>query len=189
MKKAIKGTYGYLKVKRVQVILRTVIFFLIPLALFAAGVITTHTRRNLLTVVAVLGCLPACKSLVNMIMYFRASGCSQAAMEKISQAEGHLIGMYDMYFTSYQKNFAISHMIVENQVILGFTEDKQCDIPACVTHIKTMMKQAGFREMTVSVTNQLQKYCDQLQQLNDKNQDCNPVKDDEIRVALYEISL
>lgn len=150
---------------------------------------TTHTRRNLLTVVAVLGCLPACKSLVNTIMYLRASGCSQMAKEAIAPFEGHLIGMYDMYFTSYQKNFAISHMIVENQVILGYTEDGKCDITSCISHLKTMLKQAGFPEVTVSVTNQIQKYCDQLTKLNEKNQECDPAKDDEIRVALYEISL
>lgn len=189
MKKAVKGTYGYLKAKRVQVILRTIIFFVLALSLFVAGIVTTHTRKNLLTVVAVLGCLPACKSLVNMIMYFRARGCGQEAQSRITGSEGHLIGMYDMYFTSYQKNFAISHMVVENQIILGFTEDEKCDIPACITHLKTMLKQAGFTEVTVSVTDQLQKYCSQLQQLNDKNQDHDPAKDDEIRIALYEISL
>lgn len=170
-------------------VLRTMIFFALALSLFVAGILTTHTRKNLLTVVAVLGCLPACKSLVNTIMYFRASGCSQKAQEKIMQAEGHLIGMYDMYFTSYQKNFAISHMVVENQIILAFTEDGKCDIPACITHLKTMLKQAGFSEVTVAVTDQLHKYCSQLQQLNDKNQEYDPAKDDEIRVALYEISL
>ena len=66
MKKALKGNYGYIKAKRNRVIIRTIIFFAISLAIFVAGYITTGTRKNLFTIVAVLGCLPACKSLVNI---------------------------------------------------------------------------------------------------------------------------
>ena len=189
MKKAIKGTYGYLNKKRTLVIIRTIVYFAIALALFAAGYATTHTKRNLLTVVAVLGCLPACKSMVNMIMYFRATGCSLSAYEKIREVEGHLIGMFDMYFTSYQKNYAISHMVVEDQIILAYTEDSGCDIPACREHLETMLKQAGYKGMTITVNSDLLRYCEQLKGLNDKNQTCDPVRDDEVRVALYDISL
>lgn len=189
MNKAVKGTYGYLKKKRNLVIIRTVIFFAIALALFAAGYVTTHTKKNLLTIVAVLGCLPACKSLVNMIMYLRASGCSESAYKRIEKVEGHLIGMYDMYFTSYRKNYAISHMVVENRIILAYTEDSNCDIPACREHLETMLKQAGYKDMTITVNNDLDKYCEQLTGLNEKNQTCDPVRDDEVRVALYDISL
>ena len=189
MKKAIKGTYGYLKTKRGQVILRTIIFFALPLGLFTAGILATHTRRNLFTVVAVLGCLPACKSLVNTIMYLRASGCSQKAREAVLAAEGRLVGMYDMYFTSYQKNFALSHMVVENRVILGFTEDGTCDSAAGAAHIKSVLSQVGFSDVAVTVTDQLDKYCNQLKLLNEKVAGGNPAKDDEIRIVLYEISL
>lgn len=170
-------------------IIRTAIFFAISLALFAAGYITTHTKKNLLTVVAVLGCLPACKSLVNTIMYFRASGCGASAYEKIQAAEGHLIGMYDMYFTSYQKNYAISHMVVEDRIILAFTEDMGCDLPSCREHLETMLKQAGYKDMTITVNNDLSKYCEQLKGLNEKNQTYDSVRDDEVRVVLYDISL
>lgn len=189
MNRAIKGTYGYLKRKRNWVIIRTVIFFAIALALFAAGYVTTHTKKNLLTIVAVLGCLPACKSLVHMIMYCRASGCSKLAHERIGRAEGHLIGMYDMYFTSYQKNYAISHMVVENRIILAYTEDPNCEVLSCREHLETMLKQAGHKDMTITVNNDLDKYCEQLTSLNEKNQTCDPVRDDEVRVALYDISL
>ena len=63
MKKAVKGTYGYIKTKRTFVLLRTILYFIISLALLFAGIISTGSRKNLLTVVAVLGCLPAAKAL------------------------------------------------------------------------------------------------------------------------------
>lgn len=192
MRRAIKGNFGYIHNKRIQVLIRTILFFGISLAVFLVGYLTTHTKQNLLTIVAVLGCLPACKSMVGLIMIFRATGCSEKAREAIQPAEGRLIGMYDMYFTSYQKNFAISHMVVEGKVILGYTEDPKCDLKACQEHLHTMLSQAGFQDRVVKISDQLPKYCEQLQKLNaseDKNDEESLKKDDEVRVVLYDISL
>lgn len=189
MTRAVKGNFGYLRAKRLTVLIRTVIFFAISLALFAAGYITTGKKENLLTIVAVLGCLPACKSMVNTIMLFRASGCSSQAREAIYPLEGRLIGMYDMYFTSYQKNFAISHMVVDGKIILGYTETPSCDLSACQEHLQTMLRQGGFKDMTITISGQLSKYCEQLKNLNQMTPGGSPEKDDEVRVVLYDISL
>ena len=94
-----------------------------------------------------------------------------------------------MYFTSYQNNFALSHMIVEGKVILGYTEDEKCDIRACQEHLQTMLKQGGIKDMTITISDRLQKYCEQLKNLNQIKPDNNPKKDDEVRVLLYDISL
>lgn len=189
MRKAVKGNFGYISAKRIQVIIRTVIFFAISLSIFIAGYVITGTRKNLLTVAAILVCLPACKSMVNMIMLIRAAGCSQTAKETLAPLEGRLIGMYDMYFTSYQKNFAVSHMIVEGKIILGYTEDNQCDTKACGEHLQTMLKQGGFKDITVKISDDLPAYAKQLQNLNEMKPENDPVKDDEVRVLLYDISL
>lgn len=189
MKKAVKGTYGYLQAKRTQVLLRTILFFAIALLLLAVGIISTGTRKNLLTIVAVLGCLPACKSLVNLIMYYKAKGCSMAVKEKAEKAEGDLIGMYDMYFTSYKENFPISHMVVEGKNICGYTEWKECDVHACERHLSTMLKQGGYKDMTIKIFTDLSKYCERLKQLNGSEREKTPVRDDEVRVVLYDISL
>lgn len=189
MTRAVKGNFGYIKAKRLTVLIRTVIFFAISLALFAAGYITTGKKENLLTIVAVLGCLPACKSMVNTIMVFRANGCSSQARREIEPLEGRLIGMYDMYFTSYQKNFALSHMVVEGNIILGYTEDGKCDLKACQEHLQSMLRQGGFKNMVITISDQLSRYCKQLENLNQMTPDNSPEKDDEVRVVLYDISL
>lgn len=62
-----KGSYGYLKAHRAVAAIRTLLFFGVSIGLYAMGYKTTGSNRNLLTIVAVLGCLPACKSLVNFI--------------------------------------------------------------------------------------------------------------------------
>ena len=189
MKKAVKGNFGYIPAKRKQVIIRTVLYFAIALAIFVIGYLVTHTKQNIGTIAAVLGCLPACKSLVNVIIFIRATGCSDEAYQSIKDVEGHLIGMYDMYFTSYKLNFAISHMVVENKIVLALTEDKKCDISACKDHLSTMLKQGGFKDMTITISQDAAAYCKQLSNLNEMNQEFDPTRDDEVRVTLYDISL
>ena len=67
----VKGTRNYLNTQKKYEILRTVLYFSISLSLFAAGYIQTGSRGNLLSIVAVLGCLPASKSAVGAIMFFQ----------------------------------------------------------------------------------------------------------------------
>lgn len=191
MKKVIKGTYGYLQAKRMKVLIHTIILFVIPLALLIAGIVQTGSKKNLLTIVAVLGMLPACKSAVELIMVFKASknSCSLKVKEEIEAVQGELQGMYDLYFTSYQKNFSISHMVVLGKNICGYTENSKCDIGAGEAHLNTMLKQGGYTDMTVKIFSDLTKYCERLKQLNSLEQEKTVKKDEEVRALLFEISL
>ena len=65
---SVKGTENYLKTQKKYELLRTILYFGISLSLLIAGWVTTKSRANLLTIVAILGCLPASKSLVSTIM-------------------------------------------------------------------------------------------------------------------------
>ena len=79
-----KGSFGYLENRKKVTALRTLLFFLISGSFYAAGILLTKTNKNLLTIVAILLCLPACKSTVNMILFLRAKGCSGALHKKVS---------------------------------------------------------------------------------------------------------
>lgn len=100
---AYRGTRGYLRTQKIYEILRTVLYFAISLSLFIAGWVSTGSRENLLTIVAVLGCLPACKSLVEMFMFLRYRGCDEQVAAKIAAHTEGLTTLYDMVFTSYER--------------------------------------------------------------------------------------
>ena len=95
-----KGDYLYFEQKTKMEILKTIVFFGISAALYLAGVITTGNNKNYLTIVAVLGCLPASKSAVSMIMYLKVKKCSFNTYEYISKKVGDNVGAYNLYFTS-----------------------------------------------------------------------------------------
>ena len=82
-----KGTEGYIRSQKKYEVIRTLLYFAVSLSLYVAGYIQTGQRANLLTIVAVLGCLPASKSAVSAIMFLRARGCSAEAAKEIEAGD------------------------------------------------------------------------------------------------------
>lgn len=182
-----KGTYQYIQKERVRVILYTIILFALSLAIYLTGYISTGSNKNLLTIVAVLGCLPASKSAVNMIMFLRVKGCSEDAYKQIDAVVGDLSGAYDLIFTSYEKTFQVAHVTVEGKNICGYTESAKCDTSLCEKHITTLLQQNGKSDYTVKIFRELPKYVERLNQLN-KLHDSEKAAT-EILTFLYEITL
>lgn len=166
-----KGSYGYIENHKAVTALRTLLYFVVCIGLYVMGYLTTGTSKNLLTIVAVLGCLPSCKSTVNFIMFLKAKGCSEALKEQVSIYDDKLTTFYDMYFTSYQKNFPISHMVLKGNVLCGITENPKCDCSGAEKHLEQMLTQEGIKNMTVKIFSQVDKYIDRLSQLTKSEAD------------------
>ncbi|MBO5209325.1 MAG: hypothetical protein J6B68_08270 [Lachnospiraceae bacterium] len=189
MKKRVKkGCFGYIDYQKKTTILRTVLFFALSLGIYGMGIYSTGSNQNILTIVAVLGLLPSCKSAINMIMFLKAKGCSEEVREKIAPFDDKLTGFYDMYFTSYQKNFPISHMVIKGNVICAYTENEKCDCNAGEKHIEQMLQQDGYKNMTIKIFNNLDKYTDRLSQLVELDTEENKNRDGMIQM-FYSISL
>lgn len=183
-----KGTYGYIENHKAYAAIRTLIYFLLCIGLYVMGYVTTGSNKNLLTVVAILGCLPACKSLVNLIMFLKAKGCSQELMQKVREYDADLTAFYDLYFTTYQKNFAISHMVLKGNVLCGISESSKCDVNEAEKHLEQMLIQEGIKNITVKIFSNVDKYIDRLSQLKSLETEEHKNRDGIINL-LYSISL
>ena len=190
MKKIIipKGSYGYIANHRRVALVRTLLYFAVSIGLYVMGYVTTGSNRNLLTVVAVLGCLPACKSLVNLILFLRAAGCSEALKNKVMGFDRELRTFYDLYFTSYQKNFAISHMTLQGNMLCGIAEKTGTDCNEAERHIEQMLSQEGIKNVTVKIYSDPGKYVDQLGQIAKLNTETHK-NQEQIISLLYAISI
>lgn len=185
-----KGSYGYINNRKKYTALRTVLFFAISAALYISGIIRTGSNKNLLTIVAVLGCLPACKSAVNFILFLRAKGCSDALHEKLAVYEDNALDVfYDMYFTSYQKNYPISHMALKGSILCGITENPKCSCQEAEKHLEQMLIQEGIKNVTVNLFSQEEKYIDRLSRLIDLHVEGDKKKEEDILRLLFSISL
>lgn len=184
----VKGKQNYLNSQKKFEIIRTVIYFAISLSLFISGIMITGSRKNLLTIVAVLGCLPACKSTVEMIMFLRFSSLSPEICNRIEKACQPLNGLYDLVFTSYEKNFQVDHLILKDHILCGYSASKKLDENLCQTHLKTMLLQSGYKDLSIKIYKDLDKYLERLKQLNEIEND-NPEFRNSVYNTLKSISL
>lgn len=178
-----KGTRNYLKTQKKYEVLRTLLYFGISLSLFFAGYFATKSynaanghgdldpRLNLLTIVAVLGCLPASKSAVSAILYLRTKSLSDAAASAIMACSRGMAELYDMVFTSYSRNFSVGHMTVRGNTVCGYSEDAKFDENAFYKHIDNILKTDGHKDVTVKIFTDLKKYTGRLEQMRDLEAD------------------
>lgn len=167
-----KGTQNYLGTQKKYEIGRTLLYFGISLCLFLAGFIATKTRINLLTIVAILGCLPASKSAVEMIMYLKFKSCSPENCKKINaHMDSSLTGLYDMVFTTYDKNYQVAHLTVKGNTICGFSEDKSFQEQAFSKHITDTLKTDHYQDVSVKIFTDIDKYVNRLEQLKQLDAD------------------
>jgi len=184
-----KGTYGYIEAQRKLEILKTVIMFGISISLYVAGYIATKTNKNLLTLAAVLGCLPASKSAVSMIMFLKAKGCSAAMKEVIGKRAEGLPERFDLFLTSYSKNFQISHIVMKGKNLAGITEQENFDEAACNEHLKNMFAQNGFHDITVKIFKDKTKYLERLKSLRESEMEDNAEFDEKLLRLMENLSL
>lgn len=176
MKKVLKGTKGYLAYAKKKALLWTIVLFMLSLGLFLTGYISTGSKENYLTIVAVLGCLPASRSLVNTIVKFRYHGISDEAFEKI---DPHVQGMQtfcDLVFTSYEKNFEIHHMALQGNTLIGYSSNQKCDAKACEKHLHELFVKNGLRQIDITIFKEMPKYVKRLDSLAaDSEVECEAV--------------
>lgn len=160
-----KGTQNYLNSQKKYEILRTLLYFGISLSLFVAGYVQTGEKTNLLTIVAVLGCLPASKSAVSAIMFLRFKSCGQETVQTIEKHSQNLNCLYDMVFTSYKKNFVVAHMAVRGGTVCGFSEDASFREEEFRKHVDNLLKMDGHKDVVVKIFTNLDRYLERLEQI------------------------
>lgn len=171
------GEKNYIKTQTKYEVARTVLYFAISLSLFISGWVTTGERTNLLTIVAILGCLPASKSMVDMIMFLRYRSCSEEAATQIEEHVGSLDALYDLVFTSYQKNFVVSHLVVKGNTICGYTESASFAEQEFNKHLDGILKTDNFKDTSIKIFTDIKKYCNRLDQLIELEADENNTAD------------
>lgn len=162
-----KGTYGYIKRKQKAEIIKTTAYFGIVLAVFLAGFLTTKTRLNVMTVVAIVGCLPAGKAAVGMIMILRYKEIAHEEYEKIMPYENNLLIAYDLIFTNYEKTQQVRSLAVYNHCIYAYTGTKDFDTPYYTKHIHENAKYNQITNLQIKTFSDIKSYTKRLSSIAD----------------------
>ena len=104
MAKIQKGDFGYINSQKKKRTAIAILMFAIPIIIFLTGLSITHTRKNMFTLVAILGCLPASKFAVNMIMIWLQKPITQKQHDEIAAHVKDMTVIYEATVSAYEKN-------------------------------------------------------------------------------------
>ncbi len=76
-----------------------------------------------------------------------------------------------MVFTSYQKNYVVSHITVRGNTVCGYSERRDFPENDFNKHIDNILKMDGLKDVTVKIFTDLKKYTDRLEQMKDLEED------------------
>jgi len=184
----VKNTYQYINTQKKYEIIRTIVYFAVSISLFIAGYIATESKLNLLTVVAVLGCLPASKSMVSMIMFCRFKSCDSAIYDKVCVFDRDLECLYDLVFTTEKKTYVVAHGAYKSKCLVLFSQNTDIDTGSLENHIHEYLKRASISGVTVKVYSDIEKYKARLEALMELEREEDKTAPEVIRL-LKEITL
>ncbi len=161
-----KGDAGYIHSQKIRCSIKTAIEFAIVIALFVLGIVQTGSRLNLLTVVAILGCLPASKSLVGLIMILPHHTISVEKVREINQCSQNLTKAYDMVFTSEKKIMPVDSLVISENTICGYASKQKVNVNEASAHIKKYLDANNYTKVSVKIFDNYETYVKRVDDMN-----------------------
>lgn len=173
-----KGTYGYLERNKVSAWKRAAFMLSIPIVIFAAAWIINGTRNNVMTVVAIVGCLPGCNQVVRAIMASRYHSIDKKLCEETEAVRGGRIALYENVFTSYEKNYYVDCVVISGRDVVGYSSDEKTDAGQAAEHIRTILKNNSYKQ-NVKIFKERRAFLERVRTLAAGNPEEVPFREDE----------
>ena len=119
---------GYITNRQKISILWILVYIVIAAGIFLAGYLWTHTRANVLTVIAVLMVLPAAKRVVNLVVMLPRKSVSKERLEAIKKEVGEGIILSEYVFTSTEKIMHLDFVVIKNGNVLAVKASSKQDV-------------------------------------------------------------
>jgi hypothetical protein len=165
-KKAKKGQYGYFAAQKKRQLLITLALFAVPLFIFFSAWIYFKSRLTVWTVVATVGCLPACKAMVTLIMLLMRKPMKPELYKEISAHAGNLEMCYEMYMTFYEKSGYLDAFAICGNQVVGYTSDPRVDTVFLEEEAQKIIRKNGYK-VNVKILRDLRPYLERLDSMNE----------------------
>ena len=190
MKRVKKGQFGYIKYRRTFHLILAFIMYAMAVVLYVAGIKATGDNKNVLTIAAILGCLPASQSFVTAILGFRAKCCDKNMFEEIEKrVEDNMVSAYDLYFTTYDKNYPVSHIVMKNNCLCGLMGQSKHSTNDLERYLEETFIKNGIKGVSIKMfeKNMSEKYLKRINELNKLEYE-KSVMEDEVKKLLFDIT-
>lgn len=164
-KKHPKGTVGYFRAEKKRRVLLCAGMFAIPLGVFFVAWIHYKTRMTVWTVMSAVGCIPACKFLVDLLMMLPQKGMEPKLYEEIRAHAADLTMCYELYMTFYEKSAGIDAFAFCGNEVVGYSSDPKIDVSFMAQEAQKILRKNGYKA-NVRILRDLRPYLDRLDQMN-----------------------
>ena len=160
-----KGSYGYLRRKRIVSLLKSALFLSAVFVIYFAALRHFGTNKNVFSILAAVLALPAGRSIVVSILCVRARSASAQVWDAVSGVRGlsEDTSGYDLYLTAYETAFSLSHAACGRKRVIGYTEDPGTNTGQCAQHIAMMLAKDDNPGYKVSIYTDLGTYIRELE--------------------------
>lgn len=162
-----KCDFGYAKRHLIITLILSVIMLSMSLAIYFLGIHIKGDNKNLLTLVAVLGMLPAGKEIVNLIMCFKASkfACDEVINKEITDITNNVEKIYiryDLYITSYDVSFPVEAITCFDDSLVGYSGYDKFNHKKFEEHVKLLLSQNGLSVSNIKIFDNKNKFYERL---------------------------
>lgn len=168
-RKLVKGEKGYFKQQKRKELLLTILYFGIVLAVFLAGILTVKTRMNVMTVVAVVGVLPATKKAIFFFMVCRKKECPDSRYQKIQSLGEKIPGFYELLLTSSKRAYPLDAVHVSENEIIALSHEETTETKEFPGYLKEILKNNQLTGISVKLFAKENAYLERLTQLNNQS--------------------
>ena len=164
-KHPVKGDFGYYSYEKKRRTAIVAFLFGICLMIFFTGLIMTGTRRNLLTLVAILGVLPAAKWATSMIMIMLQKPVDRKVYEVTEEIAGDLTHGYELCVTAYEGRLSLDAVVVCGNSIAIYSSAEKGRFEFMETHIRKIIHGNGLGNPALKIFRRFDQYKERISQL------------------------
>ena len=166
MKRTPKGKAGYVRYEKLKRFLIMLLMFAIPIGIYISAYMITGTNRNIMTIVAVVGIVPAARFAVNWIMIMMSRDAEPAAVETTEKIAGDLVHGYELTVTAYEGRMPLDAVVVcGNEVVCLSTKGDKSQFAFMEKHITRILNSNQYFNSNVRIIQDLKHYEDRIRQL------------------------
>lgn len=187
--RSLKGSFGYIRKQSIFEIFKTLLLFAMALGIFFIGYYTLGTKKSLWSIIAVLGLLPASKSLVGTIMLLRFKSINADVYKKISNCVGNIPVLYENILTTTSKTYYLPVITFCKGSLCMYYSGDINDSKSIENHMNDVLKKGGYKGITVKVYCDLQSFLQRMDELNSHFDGDSTVNADAILTTIKAVSL
>ena len=166
MKKVRKGAYGYIRYEKKKRALLTLIMFAIPILIYVTAFRITGSNRNVMTIIAVLGIIPAAKCAVSWIMVMLLGDGSKEAVEITEKYASDLPHAYELAVTAYEGRMPLDAVVVcGKEVVCCSLKGDPKQISFMEKHMTKILNSNHFFDSNVKIFQDLNHYADRIKRI------------------------